>query len=180
MSEGTSSHATAESLSQGALRDNKVEALSGKVEGLETQLTRVLQLLESSQAPSTPVAAPVPDVTPVVAAEPPIRQPPTLEAYKVGTLQFSLPNPPEQSVAQVLNCRRAYGRTGKLNTFEKSSSLAPYPAKRFIPEPEGLFRRIKDADQRDSYEAEVLWNIGHDYEVQVAAFHQIAVAIADR
>jgi len=153
-----SSNATAETTPAAALA-NRVEALETEVEGIKSQLAKVLQLLEGSPktdtsdpAPANPVAAPVPDVAVAVAREPKLRPPPAPGAYQVGTLQFTLPSPSADSIVQALANRRAYGRTGKLNLFEKPSSIAPYPAKHFIPEPAGLFGRIKDSNFRDSHE----------------------------
>ena len=162
---------------------NKVRNLESEVTGIKGQLSEVLSLLKTSRVepasiPADPAVADVVDDQPKV---PESRQPPASPgAYAVGTLQFTLPAPSANTVAKALAIRQAYGDTGKLNLFEKPKTVAPYPAKRFIPEPAGLFGRIKNADARDGFEAEVLWNLGHDSEVATAAFHQVAQAIADK
>ena len=58
--------------------------------------------------------------------------------------------------------------------------MAPFPSKRFIPEPEKPFGRIKEADTRDVWEAEVLWNIGYNTENALAASHKVAEALSAR
>lgn len=185
MSENTGLHASHETTSTGA-QENRVEAPGEKVEGIESRPERVLQLLEGTpkeatpdQDPSPPVIAPVPGVTAVVAQEPALRPPPAQEAYRAGSLQFTLPGPSPFPAAKSFASRRAYGRTGKLNLFGKPGAVPPYPAERFVPEPAGLFGRVKEADHRDVLGAEVLWNIAHDFEVAAAAFHQIAIAPED-
>lgn len=129
--------------------------------------------------PRPPVVASVPDFTPDFAEEHAVRTPPAHEADQAGPLQFTLPSPFSDSVAQAFATRRAYGRAGKANHYEKPGYFPPFSAKRFIPEPEGLFGRAKEADLRDSHEAEVIWNIGQDVEVSVAAFQHAAIYLKD-
>lgn len=149
---------------------DRVDALSADVTAIKEQLSDVLTALK---APGQPTAA-IAETDPAAAG----RISTAVEAYKVGTLQFTLPPPSANTVAEVLSTRQAYGETGKLNLFEKPRHLAPYPSTRFIPEPEGLFNRIKSADTRDGWESEVLWNIGHNQENALAACHKVAEALA--
>ena len=188
---------------------DKVQNLEGEVNSIKNQLAEVIQFLKESQptVQETPAdntvqveqaaSEPAPADTPVqvvqaapqqvsiapqqVADEAPRRhQVYVPEAYRVGILQFSLPTPTTRSISKVLETRLAYGDTGKLNQFGKPKHIVPFPAKRFIPEPAGLFGRIKESDTRDCHEAEVLWNIGHDAEVATAAFHQVAEALTEK
>lgn len=157
-----------ETASSSSATDNRVDELQNDVTAIKSQLAAVLDQLKTN---ASPPAAAVPPVTADQPAESPA-------VYRVGTLQFSLPPPSNSTVADVLSTRHAYGETGKLNQFPKPPTLPPYPSTRFIPAPEGLFGRIKTSDTRDSWEAEVLWNIGHNQENALAASHKVAEALA--
>lgn len=87
----------------------------------------------------------------------------------MGTLQLTLPTPSTISISRTLKVRHFYGNTGKLNLFERRQAISPFPAKRFILEPAGLFGRIKDSAIRNGYEAAVFWNIEHESEAATAA-----------
>lgn len=159
--------------SSSASADPRVTELTNDVTLIKTQLADILEALKSNQPaapPSHPPSAATPDAADIPSS--------SAEVYKVGTLQFSLPPPSTTAVAEVLTTRHAYGETGKLNLFIKPPTLPPYPSSRFIPTPDGLFGRIKTSDNRDSWEAEILWNIGHNQECALAASHKVAEALA--
>lgn len=110
--------------------------------------------------------APAPDnhVEVDVQAQDVVEPPSAVEAFKVGQLCFQLPSPSTDAMTSVLSLRHSYSETGKLNQFRKPGSICQYPDKRFIPEPEGFFDRIKSPDTRDGWEAQFLWNTGHKKE----------------
>lgn len=93
------------------------------------------------------------------------------------TLQFSLPPPSTTAVSEVFSTRNDYGETVKHTLFPKPPTLPPFPTTRFIPTPDGLLGSIKTSDNRDSWEAEVLWNIGKNQECVLATSHKVAEAL---
>ena len=163
-----------------------------KVNNLETQVAQILSLLQNRPAGTAPTATTAeepaaPPATPA-AEQPGSRAPdagpaptplPTAHSvYADRRLQFTLPAPSAQGIADIVATRQLYGETGKLNLFQRPTNLAPFPSKRFIPEPEKLFGRTKEADTRDGWEAEVLWNIGYNTENALAASHKVAEALS--
>ena len=139
----------------------------------------LLPLPRKIQAPPTATPAAeqpgnwAPDAGPA-----PTQLPTAHSVYADRRLQFPLHAPSAQGIANTVATRQLYGETGKLNLFQRPTNLAPFPSKRFIPEPEKLFGRIKEADTRDGWEAEVLWNIVYNTENALAASHKVAEALS--
>lgn len=65
------------------------------------------------------------------------------EVFKALKPQYTLPPLSSETIVQSLIIYTAYTDTGKLNQFIKPTTVAPYPFKRFIPIPNGLFGRTR-------------------------------------
>ena len=101
----------------------------------------------------------------------------TEDALDLSKLSFSLPAPSTQAVSTVVTTRQVYAESGKLALFTNPSQSAHYPARRFIPSPEGLFQRIRTNDNKDGWEAETLWNTGNNLDLAIASIHELALAL---
>ena len=163
-----------------------------KVTSLESQVSQILSRLQNRPAGRAPTVTTAEDSAasraPPVAEQPDTRAPTAGPApsqltsahsvYADPGLQVTLPVLSAQGIADTVATQQLYGETGKLNLFQIPTHLAPFSSKRFIPESEKLFGRIRDADPRDGWEAKVLWNFGYDTEHALAASHKVAEALS--
>lgn len=132
---------------------------------------------DATAAPPSTAVAPTSSVVSLVASDA-VRPPSSyVEAYKDSDLQFSLAAPSADSVTDALSTCDAWGETGKLNHFPNPRTTPIFLCTRSNPKPEGLFSRIKTADRRDGWKAEVHWNIGQNCEKSLAGSHKVADAL---
>lgn len=167
----SSSNSSSDNTPDTTTTTNRVAALETQVSDINDKLSQLLSTLQQPSSAAAPTTTPE---APPAAADPGS----AAEKFKISNLSFSLPAPSASAVSSVLSIRQAYAESGKLTLFNKPGHLAQFPSRRFVPEPEGLFRRIKDSDNRDGWEAEVLWNTGYNLEVSLAALHDLSKAIS--
>lgn len=174
MTDGSSSS------SSSSTHNTQLSTLGHDVASLRMQLAEVLQAVLAGQSGAVPSTANPSAAEPSAEPSGPANSQPLSSAavYQLRKRHFTLPPPSASSIAETFAARQAYGETGKLNLFEKPRTLAPSPSTPFIPEPDGLFHRIKSSDTRDGWEAEVIWDLGYKHENALAASHKIAEALA--
>jgi hypothetical protein len=92
---------------------------------------------------------------------------------------FSPFRPVASAIQETVRVRQANMEGGTLGYFKNPTYRQPYPAQAFIPEDEGLYSKVKTADARYGYEAEVLWNIGEHCEMAISDMHNLASSIQE-
>lgn len=131
-------HAISSELSQ--FDASRLHTLSNKVTGIKNQLLQIFNMLQASTGPlKTPAGEPAAATSYPSASDPSAKTPISVEAYKTGVLYFTLPMPSATAIADTLATRQEYSEVGKLNKFQRPTSVDPFPDKKFIPEPEVLF-----------------------------------------
>lgn len=90
-----------------------------------------------------------------------------LKCIKLDNCSFR--SRPAKKVTEVLSTREAHKNTGKINRFTMSSTVLTFPTKRCIPKAQGRFGRIKNGDNHDGWEAEVLQNVEYNAKHEMAS-----------